>query len=147
MIPHFYAFVEERKKVHCLYILFSKLQATPKRIYSTIYAADSIVQSVVESSFITLEELVESSVPHNINEHSEAQNILDLTVWECLVAVDFWLVNIVVMSGGGSGLAIINNFFLASPSQLECHLKTIQFPSFSFVRIFSTSHENDVIMK
>ena len=68
------------------------------------------MQSVAESSFMTPEELVESSAPHNINEHSAAQNILDLTVWECLVAVEFWLVNIVVMSGGGSGLAIINNF-------------------------------------
>lgn len=56
------------------------------------------------------EELVESSEPRNVNEHTEVQNIVDLTVWECLVAVDFWLVNIVVMSGGGSGLAIINNF-------------------------------------
>ena len=68
------------------------------------------MQSVAKSSSMTPEELVESSAPHNINEHSEAQNILDLTVWECLIAVDFWLVNIVVMSGGGSGLAIINNF-------------------------------------
>ena len=64
--------MEERTKVHCLNILFSKLQATPKRIYSTISAADSIVQSVAESSFMTLKELVESSAPRNINEHSEA---------------------------------------------------------------------------
>ena len=110
MIPQFYAFVEERQKVHCLNILFSKLQATLKRIYSTISAVDSIVQSLAESSFMKLEELVESSAPRNRNEHSDAQNILDLIVWECLVAVDFWLVNIVVMSGGGSGLANINNF-------------------------------------
>ena len=34
MIPYFYALVEERQKVHCLNILFSKLQATPKRIYN-----------------------------------------------------------------------------------------------------------------
>lgn len=56
------------------------------------------------------EELVESSEPGNVKERIEAQNIVDLTVWECLVAVDFWLVNFVVVSGGGSGLAIINNF-------------------------------------
>ena len=102
--------MEERQKVHCLNILFSKLQATLKMIYITISTVDSIVQSMAESSFMTPKELVESSAPRNINEHSEAQNILDLTVWECLNAVDFWLVNIVVMSGGGSGLAIINNF-------------------------------------
>jgi hypothetical protein len=36
------------------------------------------------------EELVESSEPSNVNERSEAQNIVDLTVWECLVTVDFW---------------------------------------------------------
>ena len=59
---------------------------------------------------MTPKDLVESSTPRNINERSEAQNILDLTVWECLIAIDSWLVNIVVMSGGGSGLAIINNF-------------------------------------
>ena len=46
--------MEERQKVHCLNILFSKLQATPKRIYSTIYVVDSIVQPVAESSFMTL---------------------------------------------------------------------------------------------
>uniref|UniRef100_A0A0D6R5J3 Uncharacterized protein n=1 Tax=Araucaria cunninghamii TaxID=56994 RepID=A0A0D6R5J3_ARACU len=55
-------------------------------------------------------ESVETSELGNTKEHSEVQKIVDLSVWDCLMAIDFWLVNFVVVSGGGSGLAIINNF-------------------------------------
>ncbi|XP_057818065.2 protein NUCLEAR FUSION DEFECTIVE 4 isoform X1 [Cryptomeria japonica] len=60
-------------------------------------------------AFIEVES-VETSVLGNTKEHIEVQKVVDLNVWESLVAIDFWLVTFVVVSGGGSGLAIINNF-------------------------------------
>lgn len=55
-------------------------------------------------------ESVEAFQLGSIKEHCEVPKIVDLGVGECIMAIDFWIVNFVVVSGAGTGLAIINNF-------------------------------------
>lgn len=79
---------------------------------SEAFAGDVEMEQIPLTSvpaFVEVES-VETSVQGNTKEHMEVQKVVDLNVWESLVAIDFWLVTFVVVSGGGSGLAIINNF-------------------------------------
>lgn len=121
MVPLFYKPLERLRAAAAIILPAGMFALDPVHHHKTVSKTDSDEEPDLDEGGILLKSVQDVPIEHGTqllrDEEHHAERVIQEDVdslypsaWKSLLGIDFWLITLVVSSGAGSGLAIMNNF-------------------------------------